>query len=182
MQGQAPSVDFLAALCLALGINEQWLISGRGPMRANQLKTYALRDASPSELLSAMASTIERIAERVDRLELFITSMETRLRGRPIAALGPNTTLASEVASVITRGSSPVPAMLGIAAHNLSDTLDGPAPQDEPKTKATTEPDRGPHIEHAARDTSALPPTTQGAQLADRIAAAVTKRPRPDVG
>jgi transcriptional regulator with XRE-family HTH domain len=82
MQGQAPSVEFLAALCAALGINEQWLISGRGPMRANQLKTHVLKDASPSELLSAMAGTIERIAERVDRLELFITSMETRLRGR----------------------------------------------------------------------------------------------------
>ena len=89
MQGQAPSVEFLAALCTALGINEQWLISGRGPMRANQLKSHVLKDASPSELLSAMAGTIERIAERVDRLELFITSMETRLRGRSLEPAAP---------------------------------------------------------------------------------------------
>lgn len=84
MQGQAPSVEFLAALCTRLGISEQWLISGRGPMKASQLRSHALKEASASELFSAMAATLERLAERVDRLELFLSSLEVRLRGRTI--------------------------------------------------------------------------------------------------
>jgi len=82
MQGQAPSVEFLAAICLTLGVSEQWLISGRGPMKASQLKSHALKEATPSELLAAMASTIERLSDRIDRLELFVSSLEVRLRAR----------------------------------------------------------------------------------------------------
>ncbi|MGE3106813.1 MAG: hypothetical protein AB7G11_09025 [Phycisphaerales bacterium] len=108
MQGQAPSVEFLASLCSALGISEQWLISGRGPMRVNQLKTHALKDASPSELLSAMAGTIERIADRVDRLEVFITTLETRLRVRALPA------------SIHSRGTGRVPP-----STTLTESSDG---------------------------------------------------------
>lgn len=89
MQGQAPSVEFLAAVCVRLGISEQWLISGRGPMKTSQVRSHALNEASVSELLSAMARTLERLGERVDRLELFLSSLEVRLRGRNIGGPGP---------------------------------------------------------------------------------------------
>lgn len=81
MQGQAPSVEFLAALCSRFDLNAQWLLTGRGPQKQSDAKAHALREANPSELLSAVAEALERLTERVDRIELFVQTMETRLRG-----------------------------------------------------------------------------------------------------
>ena len=80
MQGQAPSVDFLAAICTAMGINGEWLLTGRGPMRANELRKHALKEANAAELLTAVADTLSRLQERVERLEVFVQTLEARLR------------------------------------------------------------------------------------------------------
>jgi hypothetical protein len=37
-----------------------------------------------TELLSAMSVTLERLSERVERLEVFLQSMESRLRARQV--------------------------------------------------------------------------------------------------
>lgn len=86
MQGQAPSVEFLTSLCDGLGLNATWLLTGRGPMRATEVKSHVLKEANAAELLSAMANTLSSLIERVDRLEVFVQSMETRLR---VAAIRP---------------------------------------------------------------------------------------------
>jgi transcriptional regulator with XRE-family HTH domain len=82
MQGSAPSVEFLSAVCKSLAISGDWLLTGRGPMKLDEVKTESLRQADPSELLSAMAGNIERLCERVDRIERYMQTMEIRLRAR----------------------------------------------------------------------------------------------------
>lgn len=88
MNGQSPSVEFLEAVCRGMGINGQWLLTGRGPKRAEHIRQHALGEANASELLNAMARTLEKLTERVDRLEVFMQTLETRLRaaGTPGAA------------------------------------------------------------------------------------------------
>lgn len=82
MLGQAPSADFLAATCAALDINAQWLLVGRGPMKGTDIRSHALGEANVSELLSAMSSTLERLMDRVDRLETYMQTLETHLRAQ----------------------------------------------------------------------------------------------------
>jgi transcriptional regulator with XRE-family HTH domain len=80
MQGHAPSVEFLAAVCTAMGISAEWLLTGRGPMRTSDLKTHALKEANPAELLTAVANTLQQLQERVERLEIFVQTLEARIR------------------------------------------------------------------------------------------------------
>ncbi len=89
MQGQAPSVEFLSALCRSLGVCADWLLSGRGPMKSADLRRYALDEADPSELLTAMANTIELLLQRVERLEVYAQTLEARLTSMP--AIGTTT-------------------------------------------------------------------------------------------
>jgi transcriptional regulator with XRE-family HTH domain len=80
MQGQSPGVEFLSALCQGLAINADWLLTGRGPMRVADLRAAALRDANPAELHTAMATTLSSLVERVERLETYCQTLETKLR------------------------------------------------------------------------------------------------------
>jgi transcriptional regulator with XRE-family HTH domain len=80
MQGGPPSVEFLTGLCSALGISANWLLTGEGPMEASEVREHALRQAETPELLRAMSETVSRLIERVDRLERFVQTTETRLR------------------------------------------------------------------------------------------------------
>lgn len=88
MQGQSPSVEFVAALIRGLGLNAGWLLTGRGPMHAAEMKGEALREADVSELLNAMAETITGLIERVERIELFVQTLETRLRAAAVPQAG----------------------------------------------------------------------------------------------
>ena len=80
MLGQAPSAEFLAAACSALEINAQWLLVGAGPMKSADIRHHALGEAKVSELLSAMSTTLERLMDRVERLESYMQVLETHLR------------------------------------------------------------------------------------------------------
>ncbi|MFG0326058.1 MAG: hypothetical protein ACF8SC_02150 [Phycisphaerales bacterium JB037] len=86
MQGQAPSVEFVSALCGALGLNANWMLTGRGPMRQAEVRAASLQQADASELLAAMATTIEVLIKRVERLEVFLQTMEVRLRAAPVSS------------------------------------------------------------------------------------------------
>lgn len=81
MQGQSPSVEFLSAVCRCYDVNAEWLLTGRGPIKQSQTRAHALREANASELLSAIAASLERLSDRVDRIELFVQTQEARLRG-----------------------------------------------------------------------------------------------------
>jgi len=80
MQGQSPSIEFIAKLCDSLGISGEWILTGKGPMRSADTRSHALKEANPAELLAAMASTVDRITERIGRLEVYVQTLETRLR------------------------------------------------------------------------------------------------------
>ena len=80
IQGQAPSADFLTALVSRFELNADWLLTGRGPMKAADLKAAALAEANPDELLSAMAGRLETVCDRVERLEVFMQTMEVLVR------------------------------------------------------------------------------------------------------
>lgn len=82
LHGQAPSAEFLSALCFKFDVNAQWLLTGQGPVRHTETRADALREANPTELLSAIAAALERLTDRIDRIELFVQTLETRLRGR----------------------------------------------------------------------------------------------------
>ncbi|MDX9910363.1 MAG: hypothetical protein RBS39_00885 [Phycisphaerales bacterium] len=80
MQGQSMSVEFITGLCQALQLNPQWVLTGHGPMHLDDVKSHALKTADPSELLAAVAATLESLLDRVDRLEVFVQSLEARMR------------------------------------------------------------------------------------------------------
>lgn len=88
LQGQSPSVEFVTALCKALSISGEWLLTGEGPMRIAEAKQHALRQADPGELLSAIAGTLDELGDRLDRVELFVQSLESRVRGSQSASPG----------------------------------------------------------------------------------------------
>ncbi len=89
LQGQAPSVEFVASLSSALGISADWLLTGRGPMKSDELKAHALAQADPGDLLRAMSRNIESLLDRVHRVEVFMQTLETRIRAfQPEAAEG----------------------------------------------------------------------------------------------
>lgn len=79
MNGQPPSADFLVALCYALGVNAQWLLTGQGPMLQADVKGHVLKAANATDLLTAMAETIERLIDRVNRLERFVQALDVRM-------------------------------------------------------------------------------------------------------
>mgnify|MGYP001434154512 CR=1 FL=1 len=100
MQGQAPAVEFVAAFAHAMGLNIDWLLTGRGPMKAADVKAHTLGEANASELLTAMANTIEDLIARVERLELFLNTLETRVR----AAWSPTSPVPGHDARAATSG------------------------------------------------------------------------------
>lgn len=89
LSGQSPSIEFVAALCVALRLNAQWVLTGRGPMLSDDIRTEALRGADTGELLGAFASTVEAVQSRLERVEIYMQTMETRLRAA-VASETPN--------------------------------------------------------------------------------------------
>ncbi len=83
LTGQTPSVEFLQALCKACGVSGEWLLTGKGPARATDVHAATLQEAGAGELLGALAEAVERLIERVDRLERLMQVMELRLRASP---------------------------------------------------------------------------------------------------
>lgn len=91
MQGASPSADFLIALSARLGVSGEWLLTGKGPIKTSDARSHALREAKPAELLGAVAAAVERLTDRVDRLELFVQALDTRLRALQGPLHGPAT-------------------------------------------------------------------------------------------
>jgi transcriptional regulator with XRE-family HTH domain len=81
MQGQTPSVEFVVAVCRVYAVNGEWLLSGHGPMSRDDIRRHALREANATDLLSAMGESLDRVADRLDRLERFVHTLEARVRG-----------------------------------------------------------------------------------------------------
>jgi hypothetical protein len=134
--GQPPSLEFVVALCDKQGVSPTWLLTGDGPMRASEARSHALREANAHELLAAVADTLERLAERVGRLEVFLHTLETRLRvvgaegGGESIGTGPGSGGKAHGPSVAggTQPGSPRPRS---DADYIADGIEpGPAPED----------------------------------------------------
>lgn len=72
MQGQAPSADFLQRMCEVFGVSGDWLLLGRGTMRYEEIKHWALRQADAPELLHALADTVASKWEQAEELEVLL--------------------------------------------------------------------------------------------------------------
>lgn len=82
LSGQAPSVEFVASLSRALNISAEWLLTGTGPMRCEEVRAHALAQADAGELLAAITGKMEGLIDRVDRIEVYMQSLETRVRAQ----------------------------------------------------------------------------------------------------
>lgn len=164
MLGADPSVEFLAALCLATGSNAEWLLTGRGPMRRSAAQAQVLQEASAGELLGAMAKTLERLASRVERVEVYAQTLETRIR-------------AMASAEVVVGGGgwalghvTPAPAAVHHAGRN-HEQVQADVEIAEPKPTAFTD---------RESDSAAPSGAPDGHPRARSVADALAQRPRAD--
>lgn len=105
MLGASPSIEFVAAMCARFGINADWMLTGRGAMHDRENRRYALNTSSPADLLAAVAGALERLTDRVDRIEAYTQTLETRLRAAA-AAPPPNGANAPDAPTPITQPES----------------------------------------------------------------------------
>ena len=54
-----PSAEFLAGLCMALGLSGEWILNGRGPAQSASFCDEVLRSASLRQLLGAVADRVD---------------------------------------------------------------------------------------------------------------------------
>lgn len=79
MQGQTPSSNYVIAFCDALGVSGDWLLTGKGPKMRSDVRTHALKQADASELLGAIADTLDALTARVETMERFMQSIDSRI-------------------------------------------------------------------------------------------------------
>ena len=79
LQGQSPSVEFVGAVCAALRVNAHWVLTGEGPMLQSDSRVHALQQANPGELMGAIATALESLTQRIDRIEQYVQFLETRM-------------------------------------------------------------------------------------------------------
>jgi len=152
MSGQAPSVEFLSALVSAYSVNADWLLTGRGPMDRSEARSATLANADPNELMAAIACRMEDMCDRLDRIEVFTQTMETRLRVSDVDGGSPGS--ASPVSEIrIRAGMEPHSDEKGLTSHDREGEQDAKQGADDPV-----------------------------AGRAGEIADTLPRRPRPDAG
>jgi len=188
MQGQSPSVEFLAAVCVKIGVNGAWLLTGRGPMKAKDVKAQALKQANVQELLTSLAATIEGLIERVDRLEAQLSTMETRIRaGQVDGKLDPNPSV-FETAPELAPGVHQHPAHNHPAhnppAHNYNAQGQNARGEIDGQASTNIQQQEGQLQSAHTAHQSAQPSAADRDELdrARRVAQALSDRPRPSAG
>lgn len=78
--GATPSTEFLSKLCDELSLSADWVLTGSGAMRQADSRAETLRSSSPTDLLAAVAGAMERMGDRIDRIETAVRSAESRQR------------------------------------------------------------------------------------------------------
>lgn len=79
MLGQTPSAEFLAAVCEKMAVNAEWLLTGEGPARVDELAAEALKRATTAQLVGVVARHVGTLTERVERLESAVATIQRRL-------------------------------------------------------------------------------------------------------
>lgn len=128
MLGQGPSIEFVSALCKAFDVSADWMLTGRGAMHAKEARNHTLRTSSPGELLAAVAGALERLTDRVDRIEKYVQTLETRLRAHEATG---------EPASGAQTPGAQIPGAQTPSAHAQQDSKQPPGVQPHaPQPKA----------------------------------------------
>lgn len=73
MQGHSPSASFLCELSEKLGISGEWLLSGRLPMKVEDIPSHVLEHADPNVLVHAVAGVVLDVLNRLDQGEKIAT-------------------------------------------------------------------------------------------------------------
>jgi transcriptional regulator with XRE-family HTH domain len=173
LSGQAPSTEFLQAVCRAFGLSADWLLLGKGPMKASDVRDHALRQADPSELLTALAVAVERLIERVDRLEQMIQMIEVRVRALSDEPRSASRVLAQNLSSVEPSG------LATRASDSLAQEIrDG---QTTPPVGSNARSAHAP-VDHQPLDHASPQPASTDLipERILRLRDALAKRPRPD--
>jgi hypothetical protein len=66
LRGGRPPACFIATFCSIFGVAADWLLLGEGPMLRTEISNSNLSQASPRQLLLALADQIDRLAETRD--------------------------------------------------------------------------------------------------------------------
>lgn len=117
LSGHAPSVDFVTRLAASLGLNINWILTGRGPMRLVEVKPQALREANATDLLAHVALAIERLELRVDRLDRYTQVLEVMIR----QGNGPSPVASTSIEPKPSESDHGKPAATTEAARNGAD-------------------------------------------------------------
>ncbi|MGD9691600.1 MAG: hypothetical protein AB7G17_02030 [Phycisphaerales bacterium] len=78
MQGQTPPIQFIAAVCASTGASADWLLTGHIIPRAPEERIP--KDHAPEHVLASLSHVVETLTDRVERLERYIQTLETKLR------------------------------------------------------------------------------------------------------
>lgn len=78
MQGQTPPIQFLAAVCASTGASADWLLTGHITPRAPEER--APKDYTPDHVLTSLSQAVGSLTDRLERLERYVQTLETRLR------------------------------------------------------------------------------------------------------
>lgn len=167
MQGQAPSATFMTNLCQVMGISGEWLLTGKGPMKCAQMRSHALSQADPSELMTAVANTLTDLCDRMDRLERYVQGLESQIRGGSV----------SESAQKISK---PKAIKLSSNPDTITQSVQMQKGDHERSTQSIeTKPGIEP-ISYATKQSSKT--DLSGGNRAQRIRSAIAKRPSRDAG
>ncbi|MEK6703805.1 MAG: hypothetical protein AABZ53_16215, partial [Planctomycetota bacterium] len=75
---QKPSVELLVRICEKFAISGEWLLTGKGPQKREELRKYALQEASPGELYQAVAQRLSCVEEQLARLAILEAEKASR--------------------------------------------------------------------------------------------------------
>lgn len=141
MQGQAPSAEFLTRVCEVFGVSGQWLLTGRGAMRASEIRTRALREAEVTELLGALVDGVGDLLQRLERTEVSMRHLEARVCAASGNTAGPKASGATPGAKPPARYADQAPPRAG---GTLNEEIHGSA-SPSPEFRRRARPLRDPH-------------------------------------
>ncbi len=58
LNGHAPSAAFLTQVCVQYGVSGEWLLSGRLPMRSDEVQMHVLKNADPEVVVGVVSEMV----------------------------------------------------------------------------------------------------------------------------
>jgi hypothetical protein len=64
VDGGEPTTEIVEALCIRMDLSADWLLLGRGPVHASDVRREALRQVPAADLIGSLAVAVRRRLER----------------------------------------------------------------------------------------------------------------------